>query len=88
MLSNCTVALRTPTKYGHLIVTQILPFLRVKKALTFPLNSTRLTRILSMTPSVSELTGFDCTPKSVRTVLSLSMDFSDEFELAMIAFDR
>ena len=41
-----------------------------------------------MTPSVSELTGFDCTPKSVRTVLSLSMDFSDEFELAMIAFDR
>ena len=41
-----------------------------------------------MTPSVSELTGFDCTPNSVRTVLSLSMDFSDEFELAIIAFDR
>ena len=41
-----------------------------------------------MTPSVSELTGFDCTPNSIRTVLSLSMDSSDEFELAMIAFDR
>ena len=50
--------------------------------------STRLTRSLSMTPSVSELTGFDCTPKSVSTALSLSTGFSDEFELAMIAFDR
>ena len=41
-----------------------------------------------MTPSVSESTGFDCTPKSVRTVLSQSKGFSDEFQVAMIAFDR
>ena len=75
--------------YGHPLNTDtLLPFLRVKKALTFPLNSTRLTRSLSMTPSVSELTGFDCTPKSVRTVLSLSKGFSEEFQVAMIAFDR
>ena len=41
-----------------------------------------------MTPSVSELTGFDCTPKSVSTALSLSTGFSDEFEVATIVFDR
>ena len=41
-----------------------------------------------MTPSVSELTGFDCTPKPVSTALSLSTGFPDQFELAMIAFDR
>ena len=52
--------LLTPALYGHLIITDSLLCPWGKKALTFSLNSTRLIRTLSMAPSVSVLTGFDC----------------------------
>ena len=45
-------ALRTPAQYasGHLIITDSLLCPWEKKALTFPLNSTRLIWTLSMAP--------------------------------------
>ena len=62
--------LRTPAECGHLISKDNLLRPWGKKALTLPLNSTRLIRtprplirILSMAPSVSVLTEFDCTWK-------------------------
>ena len=54
------LALRTPSLYRHLIITDSLLCPWGKKAPTFSLNSTRLTRTLSMSPSVSVLTRFDC----------------------------
>ena len=52
--------LLTPALYRHLIITDSLLCPWGKKALTFSQNSTRLIWTLSMAPSVSVLTGFDC----------------------------
>ena len=54
------LALRAPALYRHIIITDSLFCPWGKKAPTFSLNLTRLTRTLSMSPSVSVLTRFDC----------------------------
>ena len=59
-VEQSNLALRTPALYRHIIITDSLLCPWGKKALTFSLNSTRLTRTLSMSPSVSVLTRFDC----------------------------
>ena len=46
--------------HGHPVITDSLLCSRGKKAFTFSLNSTLLIRTLSMAPSVSVLTEFDC----------------------------
>ena len=91
MLSNCTVKprftdthlIRTPHCYGNFTFSPGKESAHISSKF-----NPFITGTLSLTPSVSELTGFDCTPKSVSTALSLSTGFSDEFEVATIVFDR